>query len=293
MSHPSRTRTRNRLYLIGVLPALLMLLVSGRVALLLLDESSGLSAFGAEEYGDARDDFAANQVLNPFERWVAHFDEGTALYRAGDLAGAVTAYEDALAEDVPAEWLCPVRNNLALAHEGLGDAALQAHGRVAAEGEWLVAREVLADCVADGRADDLDDLDEADADGDGTVSPEEYAAAADDGMPSADDADADGDGTVSAEEYAAAVASGRTLSAAATAVVIDTRLATKLEDRDPTTPPTPTDPPPATDSVAERERQLAERDRRALEQRRQQEERREEREDERNGGGPGSSTPQW
>ncbi len=117
MSHPSRTRTRNRLYLIGVLPALLMLLVSGRIALLLLDESSGLSAFGAEEYGDARDDFAANQVLNPFERWIAHFDEGTALYRDGDLAAAVTAYEDALDEDVPAEWRCPVLNNLALAHE--------------------------------------------------------------------------------------------------------------------------------------------------------------------------------
>ena len=291
MSHPSRTRTRNRLYLIGVLPALLMLLVSGRIALLLLDESSGLSAFGAEEYGDARDDFAANQVLNPFERWIAHFDEGTARYRAGDLGGAVSAYEDALDEEVPAEWRCRVRNNLALAHEGLGDAALDKHGRVAAEGEWLVAREVLAGCLADGKADHLD---EADTDGDGTVTAEEYAAVVDDEMPSAEEADTDGDGTVSAEEYAAAVVVGGTASAEETAVVIDARLAAKLEDRDPATPPTPTDPPPATDSVAERERRLAERDRQALEQRRQQEERREEREDERSDEESGRPrTPEW
>lgn len=257
MSHPARTRTRNRLYLIGVLPALLMLLLSGRIALLLLEESSGMSAFGAEEYGDARDDFAANQVLNPFERWIAHFDDGTARHRGGDLAGAVAAYEDALDAELPAEWRCPVRNNLALAHEGLGDAALQAHGRVAAEGEWLIAREVLADCLTDDRADEradrrTDDLDEADTDGDGTVSAEE------------------------------------------TAVVIDARLAAKLEDRDPAKPPTPADPPPANASAAERERQLAERDRRALEQRRLQEQRQQEREDERSDSESGSPrTPEW
>ena len=48
------------LYLVGVLPALLMLLVSGRITLLLLEESSALSAYGAEEYDAARSDFAAS-----------------------------------------------------------------------------------------------------------------------------------------------------------------------------------------------------------------------------------------
>lgn len=149
MSHPSRTRTRNRLYLVGLLPALLMLLVSGRITLLLLEESSGLSAYGAEEYDAARSDFAANQVLNPFEPWVAHFDEGTARHRGDDLDGAVSAYEGALDEGIPPEWECRVRNNLALAHEGIGDAALDEEGRVAAEEEWQTARAVLPTCLAD------------------------------------------------------------------------------------------------------------------------------------------------
>jgi hypothetical protein len=213
----SRTRTRNRLYLVGVLPALLMLLVSGRIALLLQEESSGLSSFSAEQYDAARDGFAANQVLNPFEPWLAHFDEGTARHRGGDLGAAVTAYVDALDEDVPADWVCAVRNNLALAHEGIGDAAAETEGLVAAEEGWTTGRAVLGTCLGK---------------------------------------DADPDSTA-----------------------IDDRLAAKLEGRDPSAAPSPTDPPPPADTLEERQRQLEERDRRALEQRRLQQQRREARED--------------
>jgi hypothetical protein len=232
MSHPSRTRTRNRLYLVGLLPALLMLLVSGRVTLLLFEESSGLSAYGAEDYAAARSDFVANQVLNPFEPWIAHFDEGTARHRGGDLGGAVTAYEGALDEGVPAEWECRVRNNLALAHEGIGDAALDEQGRVAAEEEWQAARTVLRSCLE-------------------------------------------------AEDNA--------LGTQRASVAIDSRLAAKLEGRDPASAPPAADPPPPAESLEERERKLRERDRRALEQRRLQEQRREAREDSQED--PGSEAP--
>lgn len=245
MSDPRRVRTRNRLYLIGVLPALLMLLVSGRIALLLLEESSGLSAFAAEDYDGARGDFAANRVLNPFEPWLASFDEGAARHRAADLEGAIDAYEAALDEDVPAEWVCPVRNNLALAHEELGDAALEQEGRVAAEPEWLTGREVLQGCLA--------------------LSEHEQPAPG----------DSESDGAVSAAE---------------SAVVIDERLVDKLQGREETVAPEAADPPPADETVAERERRLSERNRRAMERRRGEEQRQEAREDSRPD--PGSAPQQ-
>lgn len=164
MTGPSRRRTRNRLYLVGLLPALLLLLVSGRIALVLQAESSGQDRYVRGAFEQARDSFAANAVLNPFERWIAPFDEGVARHRAGDLEGAVGSYEQAL-EHVPESWECAVRSNLALAHEAIGDAA-SAERTVDAEASWAAGREALADCLAleppveeeDGSADDRADL---------------------------------------------------------------------------------------------------------------------------------------
>ncbi|WP_134739916.1 hypothetical protein [Nocardioides sp. 503] len=327
MSNPNRRRARNRLYLVGVLPALLMLLVSGRIGLLLVEEAQGLSAFDSEQYDGARGDFAANQLLNPFEQWIAHFDEGASLHRDEELDEAVDAYERALDEDVPPEWECRVRNNLALAHEQLGDALVEERGKLAAEDEWLIAREVLEGCVeveaakeAAREAEELDDprdpadadtdqdgeisaeeaAAQADTDQDGEVSPQEAEAAAEadtdeDGVVSADEAraaaeaaaDADGDGEVSAEERAAADAAvadadrDGSVSPEESSVVIDDRLADKLADRDPPDAEDAADPPPADETVAERQQRLAERNRRALEKRRLEEQRRESRRDSR------------
>ncbi|WP_193614590.1 hypothetical protein [Nocardioides lijunqiniae] len=342
MSNPRRTRTRNRLYLVGVLPALLMLLVSGRIGLLLVEESQGLSAFETGDFDDARGDFALNQVLNPFEQWIAHFDEGASRHRAGDLDGAVSSYERSLDEDVPEEWECRVRNNLALAHEELGDALVEERGKLAAEDEWLIARQVLEGCVeveaakeAAREAEELDDprdpadadtdqdgeisaeeaAAQADTDQDGEVSPQEAEAAAEadtdeDGVVSADearaaaeaaaDADADGDGEVTPEERAAADAAladadrDGSVSPEESSVVIDDRLADKLADRDPPDAEDAADPPPADETVAERQQRLAERNRRALEQRRLEEQRRESRRDTRsNSISEPAPVPEW
>lgn len=145
MTDPSRRRARNRLYVVGLLPALLLLLVSGRIALVLHAESSGQDRYVRGAFEQARDSFAANAVLNPFERWIAPFDEAVARQRAGDLEGAVGPYEEAL-EHVPESWECAVRSNLALAHEAIGDAAL-AERPVDAEASWTAGREALADCL--------------------------------------------------------------------------------------------------------------------------------------------------
>lgn len=163
MSDVSRRRARNRLYLVGLLPALLLLLVSGRIALVLQTESSGQERYVRGAFEQARDSFAANAVLNPFERWIAPFGEGVARHRAGDLAGAIGSYERAL-EHVPESWECAVRSNLALAHEAVGDAAL-AERRGEAEASWTAGREALSDCLAleppveeDGSTDDRADV---------------------------------------------------------------------------------------------------------------------------------------
>ncbi|WP_193605934.1 hypothetical protein [Nocardioides dongkuii] len=145
MSARDRTRVRNRLYLIGLLPAVLMLAVSGRVGVLLVQQSSGLSGFEDKQYAEARDDFRANQAVAPFERWVAPFNEGAAEHREKDWPGAIASYEDALAH-APQEWECVVRNNLALAHEAVGDAALKRAGRSDAEAAWSLGRTALVDC---------------------------------------------------------------------------------------------------------------------------------------------------
>ncbi|GEP39336.1 hypothetical protein NPS01_29990 [Nocardioides psychrotolerans] len=231
MTSSTRRRARNRLYLVGVLPALLLLLVSGRIALVLQAESSGQDNYARSAFGPARDSFATNALLNPFERWIAPFDEGVARHRGGDLGGAVDSYEVAL-EHVPESWECAVRSNLALAHEAIGD-AVSAERRVAAEASWTAGREALADCL--------------------TLQP-----------PTGEDS---GDGEDDSDRADAA----RQVEDRATAEVIDARLAAKLIDArtDPAPEPAPAVPPDET--FAEREQRLDERDRRSLEERREQE----------------------
>lgn len=237
MTSPARRRARNRLYLVGVLPALLLILVSGRIALVLQAESSGQDSYARGAFGQARDSFATNALLNPFERWIAPFDEGVARHRGGDLGGAVDSYEVAL-EHVPESWECAVRSNLALAHEAIGDAA-SAERRVAAEASWTAGREALADCL--------------------TLQP-----------PSGEDSRGGSDGSDGEDDSDGADAA-RQMEDRATAEVIDARLAAKLVDArtDPAPEPAPAVPPDET--FTEREQRLDERDLRSLEERREQE----------------------
>ncbi len=154
MSPPTpnpRARLRRNLVLAGLLPTVLVLLFALEVALTSLNDRAGRDRFGAEAYDDAAGQFGDNRSVNVIEPWVAPFDEGAALHADGDLTGAVESYEAAL-EDVPSEEACTVRINLALAHEGLGDAALEEGDAAVAIEEWQAGVDVLAD----GRCPDPD-----------------------------------------------------------------------------------------------------------------------------------------
>ncbi len=153
---PSRRRLRLILNLAGALPALLLVLYSVKVGLMLGHDGDGRARFDAEAYDDAAGEFAANRSINIFESWVAAFDEGTAHHGEGKYDDAIADYATAL-EDVPVEEECTVRINLALAHESLGDAAIEMPDRKAALEAWQAGVDVLAKgkCPADsGRGKD-------------------------------------------------------------------------------------------------------------------------------------------
>jgi hypothetical protein len=145
-----RAARRNQLFLWGLLPALVLLLLAGRVGLLLRADAAGRAAYATGEYGAAQGRFEANRSLNVLEPWKAPFNAGTALYRDEELAAAVDPFEAAL-DAGPGRDECTVRIDLALTHEAIGDAAAEADDEPASRDAWTLGREVLAagDCPTD------------------------------------------------------------------------------------------------------------------------------------------------
>lgn len=115
---------RRRLMLAGIVPALLALVFAAVVLRMTQLQSDGDEAFDQARYPEAADTFAAAGGWNPFEDWVSAFDEGAARHADGDLTPAIDLYRLAL-ETVPQAEECTVRINLSLAHEAVGDAAVE------------------------------------------------------------------------------------------------------------------------------------------------------------------------
>lgn len=163
-----RPDLRRRLWLAGVLPALLLLAISARTVGLLVGQAAGESDYSAERYPAAGQHFALNRVLNPVVRWVAPFNEGAALHADERHGDAVRAYRAAL-DLAPEPWQCVVRNDLATALEARGVAEQEDGLLSEAITTWEEARVVLEECLPDaaeqaalGLDPDLDDLAELD-----------------------------------------------------------------------------------------------------------------------------------
>ena len=83
-------------------------------------------------------------AVDPFQRWLAPFNEGVAHHRAGELETAIDDYGVAL-ETVPHARECTVRVNLALAHEARGDAFAESGDDASARAQWQAGRDALAE----------------------------------------------------------------------------------------------------------------------------------------------------
>jgi tetratricopeptide (TPR) repeat protein len=144
--------TRRRLLLAGVVPALLALLLLGKVVVMAVNDGSGREHFDEGDHPAAADAFTANQRFNLLQPWVAYFDEGAARHAGGDLDAAVDAYLEAL-ETVPEEEECLVRVNLSLALEARADAARRKHELDAAVEDLQAGIDVLVEggCRAEDR----------------------------------------------------------------------------------------------------------------------------------------------
>lgn len=142
--NPRRRRLAHRLMLWSIPLAAMILLVTGRVVVLDITNDSGRAAYGRGDHGDAQLKFQENEALNPFEKWVAPFNDGGAKFRAGDPSGAVGSFERALGL-APEEHECTVRVNLAISREGVGD-RLAPQDQGDARRQWEQARKDLADC---------------------------------------------------------------------------------------------------------------------------------------------------
>ncbi len=231
---PARLRRRRALYILGLIPSLLLLLVSLRIVLLLEHQRQAMSAYAQEDFDRARDHFAANRVLNPIEPWIAPFGEGAALYRLTDFDDAVEAFGTAL-ETVPSEYECMVRLDLALTHEARGDASSADGHRAEALDAWQEGRKVLAPCRVEQT--DTDERTDPDAETPGDIGTEGDSTALD--------------------------ASEAERRARVDAPKVDRRLARKLAGVPFGDPPDPEQPPPADEQTQEKQRKLEERNKQA------------------------------
>ena len=160
MSAPDRRRTRNRLFLLGLRPAVLALLFAGKVGLMTLQQARGEEAYDAGRFVGAAERFAGNDRLNLMEPWLAPFNQGTARYRADDPWAAVELFRRAL-PDTPPEHECTVRTNLALSAERIGDMAAEQGDRELAVQAWRAGRSTLAEGECLVASDDADEGDRA------------------------------------------------------------------------------------------------------------------------------------
>ncbi|MDT0201115.1 tetratricopeptide repeat protein [Nocardioides sp. AE5] len=158
MTNRARAHTRNILFAVGIVPAVLVLVFVTKVGLMLSAQAAGDSAYDDGDYTKAGEEFDANTGTNIFQSWIAHFNRGAALFQAEDHEGAIASFEKALA-NVPDDKECKVRINIALAHEAIGDGLVETDPQGAID-RWQSGRDVLAEGECPDRDEDAKTVDE-------------------------------------------------------------------------------------------------------------------------------------
>lgn len=137
-----RRRRRRRLMLWGAVPALVMLLAAAKLLSMTIIGGQVVAQY---EHGDYEESMNTSELLktaNIIEPWKAHYDVGTNALQLGLLDAARAELERGLELASPGEQ-CPIRNNLGIAIERQGDAALADGDQDTARARWEEALAVV------------------------------------------------------------------------------------------------------------------------------------------------------
>jgi|GEM_PF-3063641 len=135
-------RLRRRLMLWGIPGAVLLLLVAAKLVSMSIVGAETVRLYEAKDYEGALNSASQQHVLNVIETWKAPYDTGTSYLQLGVNDRARDDLTAALGLATGADR-CPVRANLAIAHERLGDALHEAGDEDGARGEWQQGLELL------------------------------------------------------------------------------------------------------------------------------------------------------
>lgn len=192
---PVRERTRRRLRVAGVSALVVLVLVSGHLAVLGMSLALGDRAWRDGRHEAAERWFTVADRIDVVERWKAPYDRGVAAFSQERWLDAAELFERAR-QHAPEEALCRVVLNESLSWEVLGDQLAESGDQAGARARWTRAEEVLAEaqgCSTDGGQGDGGD-DDADDSGSGDASDDASEGGESEGGQDSDGADGDDQG---------------------------------------------------------------------------------------------------
>lgn len=138
---PSRKVLRRRLILFSILPAVLLVAIAVKLATMVLDGDSARSHYLAYDSYGLADDVRRLKSLNVIDSYKPYFADGDRLVLEGKLAEASSEFKTSLSL-VSQEQSCPVRINLEVVLETLGDLKNADSHRDEAKSFWTEALKV-------------------------------------------------------------------------------------------------------------------------------------------------------
>ncbi|GGA58805.1 hypothetical protein GCM10011490_05960 [Pseudoclavibacter endophyticus] len=141
-------RRRKRLMLLGIPVAILALLVAAKFLSMTVIANRTVSAYEVADYESALNSAQQQKFLNVVEQWKAPYNTGTVYLQLGLNQEARTELEAALPLASGADE-CPIRSNLAIAIERIGDQHDADGDGDAAREAWQQALAVLSQAPAE------------------------------------------------------------------------------------------------------------------------------------------------
>ncbi|MCV7286462.1 hypothetical protein H7J87_14125 [Mycolicibacterium wolinskyi] len=148
-SGPSRLRLRRRLYLYAAPVLIVLLVVAAKMISVVIAGNSAISDFDRHDIDALRGDISILEFVDVIDPAKTSFATGDLMVLEGRLADAEARFQESLSR-TDAAASCPVRVNLELVQETLGDIATRSNDRAAAE-KWYntaisVVKEAPAQC---------------------------------------------------------------------------------------------------------------------------------------------------